>query len=69
MTTDPSHEATIQRIKEVRARAIEHTRKARALHEERRGLMQTLIDAGFSQADIARELGVTRQAVQKMMTL
>ncbi len=30
--------------------------------------MQELIDAGWSQADIARELGVTRQAIQKMMS-
>ncbi|TFV33761.1 helix-turn-helix domain-containing protein [Streptomyces sp. T1317-0309] len=29
--------------------------------------MQSLIDQGVSQADIARELGVSRQAVQKML--
>jgi hypothetical protein len=63
------HQETIERIKEVRAQAIEHTRQARRFHEERRGLMQQLIDDGWSQADIARELGVTRQAVQKMMSL
>lgn len=65
------HEADadiVARIKEVRAAAIEHARRARALHEERRGLMQRLLDDGWSQADIARELGVTRQAIQKMMT-
>lgn len=64
-----SHEETIKRIKEVRAQAIEHTRQARKFHVERRDLMQQLIDDGWSQADIARELGVTRQAIQKMMSL
>jgi predicted transcriptional regulator len=29
--------------------------------------MRQLIGEGFSQADIARELGVTRQAIQKML--
>jgi biotin operon repressor len=28
-----------------------------------------LLDAGFSQADLARELGVTRQAIQKMIAV
>lgn len=64
----PSHEATIQRIKEVRSQAIEHTRQARRLAIERRELMNSLIQDGFSQADIARELGVTRQAIQKMLS-
>jgi transcriptional regulator with XRE-family HTH domain len=62
-------EATIGRIKEVRAQALEHTRQARRLAAERRDLMQGLVDGGWSQADIARELGVTRQAIQKMMSL
>jgi biotin operon repressor len=42
---------------------------ARALAVERRDLMQELLDGGLSQADIARELGVSRQAIQKMMAL
>lgn len=63
------HQQTIIQIKKVRARAIEHTRAARRLAVERRDLMQSLLDDGFSQADIARELGVTRQAIQKMMVL
>lgn len=66
--SSPSHDETIERIKVVRAQAIEHTRRARAFHEERRALMKQLIDEGWSQADIARELGVTRQAIQKMMS-
>jgi DNA-binding transcriptional regulator LsrR (DeoR family) len=64
-----NRDATFQRIKEVRAQAIEHTRIAQRLAVERRDLMQTLINDGVSQADIARELGVTRQAIQKMLSL
>jgi DNA invertase Pin-like site-specific DNA recombinase len=69
MTTNTNHEAAFQRIRQVRAEAIEHTRKARELHDERRALMLELVDQGVSQSDIARELGVTRQAVQKMMAV
>jgi biotin operon repressor len=29
--------------------------------------MEALLAEGFSQADLARELGVTRQAIQKMI--
>ena len=64
-----SQEETIERIKEVRAQAIEHTRQAREFAVERRDLMHGLIEDGWSQADIARELGVTRQAIQKMLSL
>jgi DNA-directed RNA polymerase specialized sigma24 family protein len=65
---DPAaHEETFRRIKEVRAQALQHFRRAQELHGQRRDLLRTLIDEGFSQADIARELGVTRQAIQKML--
>jgi len=69
MTKNADIEETFRRIKDVRAQAIEHTRQARLLAVERRDLMQKLIDGGLSQADIARELGVTRQAIQKMMAI
>jgi DNA-binding XRE family transcriptional regulator len=69
MAHSPKHQETIDRIKDVRARAIEHTRQARRLALERRDLMQSLIDDGWSQSDIARELDVSRQAIQKMMTM
>jgi DNA-directed RNA polymerase specialized sigma24 family protein len=69
MTNSGKHEETIQRIKEVRAQAIEHTRLACQLPIERRDLMQELLDEGLSQSDIAREIGVSRQAIQKMMAL
>ncbi|WP_037909134.1 TrfB-related DNA-binding protein [Actinacidiphila yeochonensis] len=59
--------STFAHIKEVREKAIHHTRLARQYAVERRELMQGLLDQGVTQADIARELGVTRQAIQKMM--
>jgi hypothetical protein len=46
-----SHAATFGRIKEIRARAIEHTIQARRLSAERRDLMEGLI----------------REAIQKML--
>ena len=58
---------TFRRLRRVRAEALEHARKARQLAEERRTIIQRLIGDGFSQADIAREMGVSRQAVQKML--
>ncbi|MFG1647897.1 TrfB-related DNA-binding protein [Amycolatopsis sp. NPDC049252] len=57
----------ISRLKDVRAAAVEHTRVARELARERRQLIEALLAGGLSQADIARELGVTRQAIQKMV--
>jgi DNA-binding XRE family transcriptional regulator len=61
------HQETLERINDVRAQAIEHTRQARILAAQRRDLMQDLMKDGVSQSDIARELGVTRQAIQKML--
>jgi predicted transcriptional regulator len=55
------------RIREVRAEAIKHTVLARKFSAERRELMEGLISQGVSQAEIARQLGVTRQAIQKML--
>jgi transcriptional regulator with GAF, ATPase, and Fis domain len=70
MSTDTtSYEQAIERIKEVRALALEHTRKAQQLAVERRDLMRALVEDGHSQSDIARELGVSRQAIQKMMSI
>jgi DNA invertase Pin-like site-specific DNA recombinase len=66
-TAVSNHQDAFRRIKEVRAQAIEHTRLARQLSAERRDLMLALIDEGVSQAEIARELGVSRQAIQKML--
>jgi DNA-directed RNA polymerase specialized sigma24 family protein len=62
-----AHQETFNRLKEVRDEAVLHARLARQLHAERRDILRGLIAEGFSQADIARELGVTRQAIQKML--
>lgn len=67
MTQQGTHRETFDRLRQVRAEAIEHAKKARQLAAERRDLIRQLIGEGFSQADIARELGVTRQAIQKML--
>ncbi|MDT3438718.1 MULTISPECIES: TrfB-related DNA-binding protein [unclassified Pseudofrankia] len=55
------------RLRRVRTEALEHARRTQELALERRDLIRALIAEGFSQADVARELGVTRQAVQKML--
>ena len=62
-----AHQETFRRLKEVRAEALEHSRMARLLHAKRRDLIRSLTEDGFSRADIAREMGVTRQAIQKML--
>ncbi|HEY5196435.1 MAG TPA: HTH domain-containing protein [Solirubrobacteraceae bacterium] len=64
---EPAHQEAFRRIKEARAEALNHTRLARQFSAERRELMSSLIQNGVSQAEIARELGVTRQAIQKML--
>lgn len=51
----------------VRDEAIEHMRQARELSRQRLGLIEQLVRAGYSQSDIARELGVSRQSIQKML--
>lgn len=67
MSMTPEQRETFVRVKNVRAQALEHVREARRLSAQRRSLMAGLIDEGFSQADLARELGITRQAIQKML--
>lgn len=63
-----AYEETFRKVREVRTAAIESYKRTLELHAQRRDLLRTLIDAGFSQADVARELGVTRQAIQKMLS-
>lgn len=66
--SDPAaHADLFARLKRVRAEAIEHARIARSLAQERRRIIDRLLAEGFSQADLARELGVSRQAIQKMV--
>ena len=62
-----AHQETFQRLREVRDEAVRHMRLARQFHAERRDILRGLISEGFSQAEIAREIGVTRQAIQKML--
>jgi DNA-directed RNA polymerase specialized sigma24 family protein len=63
------HEETFRHLNKVRAEALKHARLAQQLAGERRAIIRALIRDGFSQADIAREMGVSRQAVQKMLAL
>jgi DNA-directed RNA polymerase specialized sigma24 family protein len=62
-----SHQEAFDHLKAVRTELLEHYTIVRQLAAERRQLIQALVDKGFSQADIGRELGVTRQAIQKML--
>ena len=64
-----AQQATIRRIIEVRAEALKHFRIAQDLARERRDLIRGLTEEGMSQAEIARELGVSRQAIQKMLAV
>ena len=62
-----AHQEDFRRLNEIREQALEHYRLARKLHGDRQDLIRRLLGQGFSQADIAREMGVSRQAVQKML--
>ena len=62
-----AHQPAFDRIREVRAEAIRHYTLAQEFAHQRRDLVRGLIDEGLSQADIARELGVTRQAIRKWL--
>jgi DNA-binding NarL/FixJ family response regulator len=64
-----AHAELFDELKRVRAAAVEHYLAAQELSRERRRLIDRLLADGFSQADVARELGVTRQAIQKMMAV
>jgi DNA invertase Pin-like site-specific DNA recombinase len=64
---EQAHKDLFDRLRQVRAEAVEHARKARELAAERRELIRQLTADGLSQADIPRELGVTRQAIQTML--
>lgn len=62
----PEHRDTFDELKHVRLQALEHARVARDLSRRRAELIEELTSKGYAQADIARELGVSRQAIQKM---
>ncbi|QAY71401.1 hypothetical protein [Xylanimonas protaetiae] len=65
-TIQPEHRDTFDELKRVRLEALEHARVARDLSGRRAELVEELTGLGYAQADIARELGVSRQAIQKM---
>ena len=69
MEKTPAQEESFDRLREVRAEALRHARLAQELATKRRNMIRQIIEDGFFQADVARELGVTRQAVQKMMAV
>ena len=50
-----------RRLKEVRAAALEHYLKAQEFSAQRAALIRELVATGYSQSDIAREMGVSRQ--------
>lgn len=57
-----------QQLDHVRTAALTHARQGRKLSAQRRQIIKDLVGAGCSQTDIAREMGVTRQSVQKMLS-
>jgi hypothetical protein len=63
------HAELFARLTEVRSKAIEHYKIAQSLARERRLIIDQLLAEGFNQSDLARELGVTRQAIQKMVAV
>lgn len=67
MAYTPKQEEALVAIKEARAQAVEHYLKAKEASTRRSDLMLALIKDGVSQSDIARELGVSRQAIKKMI--
>jgi DNA-binding NarL/FixJ family response regulator len=67
MAYTAKQEEALVEIKEARAQAIEHYVKAKEASTRRSDLMLALIKDGVSQSDIARELGVSRQAIKKMI--
>lgn len=58
-----------EQLRQVREEALHHAREAQRLAAVRRELMKSLLADGVSQSDIAHELGVTRQAIQKMLAI
>lgn len=67
MAYTAEQEELLVAIKEARAEAVEHFFKAKEASTRRSDLMLALIKDGVSQSDIARELGVSRQAIKKMI--
>jgi DNA-binding transcriptional regulator LsrR (DeoR family) len=69
MTDDMARNEAFEQLRQVREEALHHAREAQRLAAVRRELMKSLLADGVSQSDIAHELGVTRQAIQKMLAI
>jgi DNA-binding NarL/FixJ family response regulator len=67
MAYTAKQEEALVAIKAARAEAIDHYFKAKEASTRRSDLMLALVTDGVSQSDIARELGVSRQAIKKMI--
>ena len=67
MTYTKTQQTLLDDIKAARAEAVDHFYKARAASTRRSDLMSALLRDGLRKSDIARELGVSRQAISKMM--
>lgn len=67
MSYTAEQQEALTAIKAARAEAVEHYLKAKQASTRRSDLMLALIKDGVSQSDIARELGVSRQAIKKMI--
>jgi DNA-binding NarL/FixJ family response regulator len=67
MAYTAKQEETLAAIKEARAEAVAHFLKAKEASTRRSDLILALIKDGVSQSDIGRELGVSRQAIKKMI--
>ncbi|GAA2090690.1 hypothetical protein GCM10009840_32180 [Pseudolysinimonas kribbensis] len=66
-TVRPEHRQRFAELREVRAAAVKHALEARELSKRRAEMIDDLVELGYSQADVARELGVSRQSIQKML--
>ena len=67
MPADPPHRDRRRRLEALRVEARRHGRLARDLADVRRELIRSLVAEGVSQAAIARRLGVSRGAVQRLL--
>jgi DNA-binding NarL/FixJ family response regulator len=67
MAYTAKQEEALVAIKEARVQAVEHYLKAKEASTRRSDLMLALIKDGVSQSEIARELGISRQAIKKMI--
>jgi predicted DNA-binding protein YlxM (UPF0122 family) len=65
----PEHVQRLEELKRVRKEAVEHFYAAAELARERRRIIEEFLADGFSRADVGRELGVSRQAIHKMIAV